>query len=106
MGVRGSQTLIVDDGVLGRSSAYALATADASVGIVLTGRRGAGASRAAGAMLGVPGEVTDATARTAHGELRQRPAIEAADAGPPGATRSAHTPDTASPRTGTTAGRS
>ncbi|MEU3914009.1 hypothetical protein [Streptomyces sp. NPDC029721] len=38
--------------------AYALASAEPSVRVVLSGRRGPGASRAAGAMLGVLGEVT------------------------------------------------
>ncbi|MGA5196554.1 NAD(P)/FAD-dependent oxidoreductase [Streptomyces exfoliatus] len=70
--------LVVGAGVLGRSIAYALACAEPQLRIVVSGRRGPGASRAAGAMLGVLGEVTAAGLRTRHGGLRLAMAVEAA----------------------------
>ncbi|KJY35922.1 hypothetical protein VR44_08890 [Streptomyces katrae] len=73
-----ADVLVVGAGVLGRSVAYALASAEPSVRVVLSGRRGPGASRAAGAMLGVLGEVTAAGLRTRHGTLRTGMAVEAA----------------------------
>ncbi|MQY10804.1 hypothetical protein SRB5_09170 [Streptomyces sp. RB5] len=70
--------MIVGAGVLGSSIACALARAEPELRIVLSGRRGPGASQAAGAMLGVLGEVTAAGAGTRHGELRLGMAVEAA----------------------------
>ncbi|MEU0272186.1 FAD-dependent oxidoreductase, partial [Streptomyces sp. NPDC006307] len=70
--------VVVGAGVLGGSIAYALACAEPGLRIVLSGRRGPGASQAAGAMLGVLGEVTAAGVRTRHGELRLGMAVEAA----------------------------
>jgi glycine oxidase len=70
--------VVVGAGVLGGSIAYALARAEPGLRIVLSGRRGPGASQAAGAMLGVLGEVTAAGVRTRHGELRLGMAVEAA----------------------------
>lgn len=70
--------VVVGAGVLGGSIAYALACAEPALRIVVSGRRGPGASRAAGAMLGVLGEVTAAGLRTRHGELRLGMAVEAA----------------------------
>ncbi|MFJ5835020.1 hypothetical protein [Streptomyces sp. NPDC093089] len=52
--------VVVGAGVLGRSIAYALACGEPGTRVVLSGRRGPGASEAAGAMLGVLGEVTAA----------------------------------------------
>ncbi|OKK03454.1 hypothetical protein AMK26_18315 [Streptomyces sp. CB03234] len=52
--------VVVGAGVLGRSIAYALACAEPELRIVVSGQRGPGASEAAGAMLGVLGEVTAA----------------------------------------------
>ncbi|MFI9213688.1 NAD(P)/FAD-dependent oxidoreductase [Streptomyces sp. NPDC053253] len=69
---------VVGAGVLGRSIAYTLACAKPRLRIVVSGRRGSGASQAAGAMLGVLGEVTSAGVRTRHGELRLGMAVEAA----------------------------
>ncbi|MER7582284.1 FAD-binding oxidoreductase [Kitasatospora sp. NPDC097691] len=73
-----ADVLVIGDGVLGRSIAVALATADPGITVALSGRRRAGASRAAGAMLGVLGEVTATTTRTPHGRLRLALAVEAA----------------------------
>ncbi|MFI8768216.1 NAD(P)/FAD-dependent oxidoreductase [Streptomyces sp. NPDC053792] len=70
--------VVVGAGVLGRSIAYALARAEPALRIVVSGRDGPGASRAAGAMLGVLGEVTAAGLRTRHGGLRLGMAVEAA----------------------------
>ncbi|MFF0749374.1 NAD(P)/FAD-dependent oxidoreductase [Streptomyces sp. NPDC004267] len=70
--------LVVGAGVLGRSVAYAVASAAPGTRVVLSGRRGPGASRAAGAMLGVLGEVTAAGVRTRHGALRLDMAVQAA----------------------------
>ncbi|MFF2144529.1 NAD(P)/FAD-dependent oxidoreductase [Kitasatospora sp. NPDC058190] len=82
MGQVTADVLVVGDGVLGRSIAFALATADPGVRVALSGRRAAGASRAAGAMLGVLGEVTAAGLRTRHGRLRLGLAVEAAQRWP------------------------
>lgn len=70
--------VVVGAGVLGRSIAYALACAEPALRIVLSGQHGPGASQAAGAMLGVLGEVTAAGLRTRHGKLRLGMAVEAA----------------------------
>ncbi|MEV7612015.1 FAD-dependent oxidoreductase [Streptomyces sp. NPDC089799] len=70
--------VVVGAGVVGRSLAYALARVEPGLRVVLSGRRGPGASQAAGAMLGVLGEVTAAGLRTRHGALRLRMAVEAA----------------------------
>ncbi|ORT60710.1 FAD-dependent oxidoreductase [Streptomyces sp. CB03238] len=70
--------VVVGAGVLGRSIAYALACAEPELRIVVSGQRGPGASEAAGAMLGVLGEVTASGLRTRHGELRLTMAVEAA----------------------------
>ncbi|WP_327303991.1 FAD-dependent oxidoreductase [Streptomyces sp. NBC_01298] len=79
MAVRGVDVLVVGAGVVGRSIAFALAAAEPSVRVVLAGAAGgAGASRAAGAMLGALGEVTDLAARTWHGRLRTDLAVTAA----------------------------
>ncbi|MEU1289254.1 FAD-binding oxidoreductase [Kitasatospora sp. NPDC005856] len=77
-----ADVLVVGDGVLGRSVAFALATADPGVRVALSGRRAAGASRAAGAMLGVLGEVTASGLRTPHGRLRLALAVAAAERWP------------------------
>ncbi|MFH8621927.1 NAD(P)/FAD-dependent oxidoreductase [Streptomyces vietnamensis] len=73
-----TDVLVVGAGILGRSVAYALARAEPDVRVVLSGRRGPGASQAAGAMLGVLGEVTAGSLDTRHGELRTAMAVEAA----------------------------
>ncbi|GGU66324.1 hypothetical protein GCM10010274_63710 [Streptomyces lavendofoliae] len=73
-----ADVVVVGDGVLGRSIAYALASADRGVRVVLCGRSGPGASPAAGAMLGVLGEVTPASLDKPHNALRLQMAIEAA----------------------------
>ncbi|TWF71416.1 glycine/D-amino acid oxidase-like deaminating enzyme [Kitasatospora viridis] len=73
-----TDVLVLGDGVLGRSIAFALAGADPGLRVALAGRRAAGASAAAGAMLGVLGEVTAAGLRTRHGRLRLGLAVEAA----------------------------
>ncbi|WP_406340476.1 NAD(P)/FAD-dependent oxidoreductase [Streptomyces sp. NBC_00648] len=79
MAEQGADVLVVGAGVLGRSVAFALAAAAPGVRVVLAGDvEGAGASRAAGAMLGVLGEVTPASVRTRHGRLRLQLAVEAA----------------------------
>ncbi|WP_374106719.1 FAD-dependent oxidoreductase [Kitasatospora aureofaciens] len=70
--------MVVGAGVLGRSVAFELATVEPGLKVVVSGRRGPGASQAAGAMLGVLGEVTAAGLRTRHGLLRLRMAVEAA----------------------------
>lgn len=70
--------VVVGAGVLGRSIAYALARAEPALRIVVSGRDGPGASRAAGAMPGVLGEVTAAGLRARHGGLRLGTAVEAA----------------------------
>ncbi|MGA5821357.1 NAD(P)/FAD-dependent oxidoreductase [Kitasatospora sp. NPDC094028] len=75
---RSQDVVVVGDGVVGRSLALALAQAEPSLRVGLSGRGGAGASRAAGAMLGVLGEVTATTLRTRHGRLRLDLAVEAA----------------------------
>ncbi|WP_344363768.1 FAD-dependent oxidoreductase [Streptomyces gobitricini] len=74
----GVDVVVVGDGVLGRSIAYALATADGRPEVVLCGRTGPAASPAAGAMLGVLGEVTGATLAKPHSVLRLEMAVEAA----------------------------
>ncbi|MER5730245.1 FAD-dependent oxidoreductase [Streptomyces sp. NPDC002138] len=73
-----ADVLVVGDGVLGRSIAFALAAAEPRLRVVVAGRRAAGASRAAGAMLGVLGEVTAASVRSRHGRLRLAMAVDAA----------------------------
>ncbi|HEY9330136.1 MAG TPA: FAD-dependent oxidoreductase [Streptomyces sp.] len=79
MAVRGVDVLVVGAGVVGRSVAFALASAEPSVRVLLAGPAGgAGASSAAGAMLGTLGEVTDLAARTRHGRLRTELAVTAA----------------------------
>ncbi|WP_405533764.1 FAD-binding oxidoreductase (plasmid) [Streptomyces avidinii] len=71
--------LVVGAGVVGRSVAFALASAEPAVRVVLAGSNGgAAASAAAGAMLGALGEVTDLAARTRHGRLRTELAVTAA----------------------------
>ncbi|MFG2875567.1 NAD(P)/FAD-dependent oxidoreductase [Streptomyces sp. NPDC048337] len=76
---QGADVLVVGAGVLGRSAAFALAVAAPGARVVLAGDPvRAGASRAAGAMLGVLGEVTPASLRTPHGRLRLAMAVEAA----------------------------
>ncbi|MGG2459765.1 NAD(P)/FAD-dependent oxidoreductase [Streptomyces sp. RGM 3693] len=70
--------LVVGAGVLGRSIAFALASAEPGIRVVLSGRQAAGASEAAGAMLGVLGEVTAASLEKEHSRLRLEMAIEAA----------------------------
>ncbi|WP_406115549.1 NAD(P)/FAD-dependent oxidoreductase [Kitasatospora purpeofusca] len=74
----GVDVLVIGAGVLGRSIAFALASAEPGLRVALAGRRGAGASEAAGAMLGVLGEVTESGLHSRHGELRVRMAVEAA----------------------------
>ncbi|MFB6612764.1 hypothetical protein ACFCV9_00825 [Streptomyces sp. NPDC056367] len=62
---------MVGAGVLGRSAAFALAAEAPEARVALAGDPvGAGASRAAGAMLGVLGEVTPASPGTPHGRFR------------------------------------
>ncbi|MFF0476631.1 NAD(P)/FAD-dependent oxidoreductase [Streptomyces sp. NPDC004284] len=78
-GERGVDVLVVGAGVLGRSVAFALAAEAPGIRVVLAGDPvRAGASRAAGAMLGVLGEVTPASLGTHHGRLRLALAVEAA----------------------------
>ncbi|MEU4746558.1 FAD-dependent oxidoreductase, partial [Actinosynnema sp. NPDC023658] len=74
--------MVVGDGVLGRSIAYALASEGTGVRVALCGLAGPAASTAAGAMLGVLGEVTDASLTRPHGDLRLRMAVEAAERWP------------------------
>ncbi|OLZ62122.1 hypothetical protein AV521_42640 [Streptomyces sp. IMTB 2501] len=70
--------VVAGAGVLGRSVAFAVASAHPPVRVVLAGDpAGAGASQAAGAMLGVLGEVTDHGVRTRHGRLRIELAVMA-----------------------------
>ncbi|MFD7902712.1 NAD(P)/FAD-dependent oxidoreductase [Kitasatospora sp. NPDC059747] len=69
--------IVVGAGVLGRSLALALAEAEPALRVGLSGPGGPGASPAAGAMLGVLGEVTAGALRTAHGRLRVDLAVEA-----------------------------
>ncbi|MCX4529506.1 FAD-binding oxidoreductase [Streptomyces sp. NBC_01551] len=84
MAVQGADVLVVGAGVVGRSLAFALAVTEPSVRVALAGDTGgaatsnAAASRAAGAMLGVLGEVTECGLRTRHGRLRTDLAVEAA----------------------------
>uniref|UniRef100_A0AAU2VEV4 FAD-dependent oxidoreductase n=1 Tax=Streptomyces sp. NBC_00003 TaxID=2903608 RepID=A0AAU2VEV4_9ACTN len=79
MAVQGVDVLVVGAGVVGRSIAFALASADPATRVVLAGGAGgAAASKAAGAMLGALGEVTGQAVRTRHGRLRTELAITAA----------------------------
>ncbi|MCJ1676238.1 FAD-dependent oxidoreductase [Streptomyces sp. APSN-46.1] len=79
MALQGADVLVVGAGVVGRSVAFALASAEPAVRVVLAGAvGGAAASHAAGAMLGALGEVTDQAARTRHGRLRTELAVTAA----------------------------
>ncbi|WP_344494595.1 FAD-dependent oxidoreductase [Streptomyces enissocaesilis] len=78
----GIDVLVVGDGVLGRSIAYALASADTGLEVMLCGRSGPAASSAAGAMLGVLGEVTDTSLSRPHSVLRLQMAVEAASRWP------------------------
>ncbi|EST24232.1 hypothetical protein [Streptomyces roseochromogenus] len=55
---------VVGDGILGRSIALAVAERDSDRTVLLVGRAGPGASRAAGAMLGAVAEVTTDSLRT------------------------------------------
>ncbi|NBE53806.1 NAD(P)/FAD-dependent oxidoreductase, partial [Streptomyces boluensis] len=87
MGPKRVDFMVVGDGVLGRSIAYALASAEPTARVALSGRRGeqseqGAASGAAGAMLSTVGEVTAATSRTVHGRLRLSMAVQAADRWP------------------------
>ncbi|WP_329394583.1 hypothetical protein [Streptomyces melanogenes] len=76
---QGADVLVGGAGVLGRSVAFALASAEPAVRVVPAGAVGdAAASHAAGAMLGALGEVTDQAARTRHGRLRTERAVTAA----------------------------
>ncbi|MFI0237662.1 NAD(P)/FAD-dependent oxidoreductase [Streptomyces sp. NPDC016845] len=71
--------LVVGAGAVGRSIAFALASAEPALRVVLAGDTGgAAASKAAGAMLGALGEVTAQAARTRHGRLRTEIAVSAA----------------------------
>ncbi|MFJ7910180.1 NAD(P)/FAD-dependent oxidoreductase [Kitasatospora sp. NPDC096204] len=70
--------IVVGAGVVGRSVAFALASGRPGLRVVLSGRRGPGASEAAGAMLGALGEVTEASLSRRHGRLRVELALEAA----------------------------
>ncbi|MFI6151364.1 NAD(P)/FAD-dependent oxidoreductase [Kitasatospora sp. NPDC051170] len=74
----GADVIVVGAGVVGRSLAFELASRAPELRVVLSGRRGAGASEAAGAMLGALGEVTAAALATRHGRLRVELAVEAA----------------------------
>ncbi|MFC6064317.1 NAD(P)/FAD-dependent oxidoreductase [Streptomyces ochraceiscleroticus] len=79
MAVQGVDVLVVGAGAVGRSIAFALASAEPAVRVALAGASGGvAASTAAGAMLGALGEVTDQTARTRHGRLRTELAVTAA----------------------------
>lgn len=70
---------MVGAGVVGRSPAFALAAAESSVRVMPAGDAGgATASDAAGAILGVLGEVTEHGARARHGRLRTELAVVAA----------------------------
>ncbi|MBD0670479.1 NAD(P)/FAD-dependent oxidoreductase [Streptomyces sp. CBMA156] len=74
----GADVIVVGAGVVGRSVAWALASGRPGLRVVLSGRQGAGASEAAGAMLGALGEVTEASLTRPHGRLRVEMALEAA----------------------------
>ncbi|AGK81840.1 Putative FAD dependent oxidoreductase [Streptomyces microflavus DSM 40593] len=77
--VQGADVLVVGAGAVGRSIAFALASAEPTLRVVLAGGSGgAAASQAAGAMLGALGEVTHHGARTRHGRLRPQLAVTAA----------------------------
>jgi glycine oxidase len=62
--------IVIGDGVIGLSIAFAAASSSARPRVALIGRPGPGASRAAGAMLGVFGEITGGSFRTANSRAR------------------------------------
>lgn len=73
-----ADVMIIGDRVLGLSIAFALADRPESPSVMVIGKQGAGASDAAGAMLGVLGEITGTSLRTTSSTAKSEMALDAA----------------------------